>query len=200
MSRYWFILIYWHQSLSNKKVPPKAKGRKRNRDVEKPLSGLDIDELLHREKRAKISPENAIPEFKQTLATAENIEAVKDAASQMEKIIEGHIRTSFGDSNYDRVVEELGVLREELIDYEEPGLYNDAIKRIKDKILKEQLGGDRQELWWLIRRSKIGLIDKSVSDRSEVTEDEAKQVWMLLLRANIWTRTNIPFSSYLPNS
>ncbi|OKL60701.1 ATP-dependent DNA helicase II subunit 2 [Talaromyces atroroseus] len=158
-----------------KKVPPKAKGHKRNRDVDKPLSGLDVDELLHREKRAKISAANAIPEFKQTLATAETIEAVKDAAGQMEKIIEGHIRTSFGDSNYDRAVEELGVLREELIDYEEPGLYNDIIWRIKDKILKEQLGGDRQELWWLIRRSKVGLIDKSVSDRSEVTEEEAKQ-------------------------
>jgi ATP-dependent DNA helicase 2 subunit 2 len=114
------------------------------------------------------------------LATAETIEAVKDASGQMEKIIEGHIRTSFGDSNYDRAVEELGVLREELVDYEEPELYNDIIRRIKDKILKEQLGGDRQELWWLIRRSKIGLIDKSVSDRSEVTEEETKQVRRLL--------------------
>ncbi|KAF3393016.1 ATP-dependent DNA helicase II subunit 2 [Talaromyces pinophilus] len=158
-----------------KKVPPKAKGRKRNRDVDKPLSGLDIDELLHREKRAKISPSNAIPEFKQMLATAETVEAIKDATSQMQKIIEDRIRTSFGDSNYDRVVEELGVLREELIDYEEPDLYNEFVQPLKEKILKEKLGGDRQELWWLIRRSKLGLIDKAVSDRSEVTEEEAKQ-------------------------
>ncbi|EED20154.1 Ku family DNA helicase, putative [Talaromyces stipitatus ATCC 10500] len=158
-----------------KKVPPKTKGRKRNRDVDKPLSGLDVDELLHREKRAKISPTNAIPEFKQMLASAENVESIKDAASQMQKIIEDHIRNSFGDSNYDRVVEELGVLREELVDYEEPGLYNEFIRPLKEKILKEKLGGDRQELWWLIRRSKVGLIDKSVSDRSEVTEEEAKE-------------------------
>lgn len=147
--------------------------------MDKPLSGLDVDELLHHEKRAKISPNNAIPEFKQTLANAETLDAVKDAANQMEKIIEDHIRNSFGDSNYDRVVEELGVLREELIDYEEPDLYNDVIRRIKEKILEEKLGGDRQELWWLIRRSKIGLIDKSASGRSEVTEEEAKQVWKL---------------------
>ncbi|KAI7977398.1 hypothetical protein EIK77_004814 [Talaromyces pinophilus] len=162
-------------------VPPKAKGRKRNRDVDKPLSGLDIDELLHREKRAKISPSNAIPEFKQMLATAETVEAIKDATSQMQKIIEDRIRTSFGDSNYDRVVEELGVLREELIDYEEPDLYNEFVQPLKEKILKEKLGGDRQELWWLIRRSKLGLIDKAVSDRSEVTEEEAKQVCILTL-------------------
>lgn len=135
-----------------------------------------MDELLHREKRTKISPKNAIPEFKQTLATAETVDAVKEATGQMQKIIEDHIRNSFGDSNYDRVVEELGVLREELIDYEEPDLYNDFVRQLKEKILKEQLGGDRQELWWLIRRSKIGLIDKAASDRSEVTEEEAKQV------------------------
>jgi len=67
------------------------------------------------------------------------------------------------------------VLREELIDYGEPELYNDIIRRVKDKMLEEKLGGDRQELWWLIRRSKIGLIDKSASDRSELTEEEAKQ-------------------------
>ncbi|KAH8692933.1 putative Ku family DNA helicase [Talaromyces proteolyticus] len=158
-----------------KKVPPKAKGRKRNRDIDKPLSGLDVDELLNREKRVKISPNNAIPEFKQTLSNAETIEAIKDAVGQMEKIIENHISNSFGDANYDRVVEELGVLRGELIDYEEPSLYNELLQRLKDHILKEELGGDRQELWWLIRRSKIGLIDKTVSDQVQVTEQEAKE-------------------------
>jgi ATP-dependent DNA helicase 2 subunit 2 len=157
-------------------VPPKVKGRKRDREIDKPLSGLDVDELLHHEKRVKISPENAIPEFKQTLASAENIDVIKDAVRQMEKIIENHIRKSFGDANYDRVVEELGVLREELVDYEEPELYNDFLRRLKDNILKEKLGGDRQELWWLIRRSKIGLVDTKTSDRVQVTEQEAKEV------------------------
>jgi ATP-dependent DNA helicase 2 subunit 2 len=163
-------------------VPPKVKGRKRDREIDKPLSGLDVDELLHREKRVKISPDNAIPEFKQTLASAENIDVIKDAVRQMEKIIESHIRNSFGDANYDRVVEELGVLREELVDYEEPELYNDFLRRLKESILKEQLGGDRQELWWLIRRSNIGLVDKKTSDRVEVTEQEAKEVSSTLLR------------------
>lgn len=140
------------------------------------MSGLDVDELLRREKRAKISPNNAIPEFKQMLASAETIDAVRDAVSQMEGIIENHIRSSFGDANYDRVIEELGVLREELIAYEEPGLYNDFLRRLKDKILNEELGGDRRELWWLIRRQRVGLIDKKASDRVEVTEQEAKEV------------------------
>lgn len=140
------------------------------------MSGLDVDELLHREKRAKISPNNAIPEFKQTLASAETIDAVRDAVSQMEGIIENQIRDSFGDANYTRVIEELGVLREELIAYEEPSLYNEFLRRLKDKILKEELGGDRRELWWLIRRQRVGLIDKKASDRADVTEQEAKEV------------------------
>ncbi|KAL3474173.1 SPOC like C-terminal domain-containing protein [Aspergillus californicus] len=157
-----------------KKVPPKAKGRKRARETEKPLSGLDVDSLLNQEKRVKISPNNAIPEFKQTLAAAENIETTKDAVGQMRSIIEDQIRHSLGDANYDRVTEGLGVVREELISYEEPALYNEFIKELKEKVLKEKLGGDRKELWWLIRRGRLGLIDKAQSELSKVTEDEAK--------------------------
>ncbi|KAL4781501.1 SPOC like C-terminal domain-containing protein [Aspergillus varians] len=157
-----------------KKVPPKTKGRKRTREPEKPLSGLDVDALLSQEKRVKISPNNAIPEFKQTLSQAEDIETTKDAVKQMRSIMEDQIRHSLGDANYDRVTEGLGVLREELISYEEPSLYNELIKELKEQLLKEKLGGDRRELWWLIRRSKLGLIDQKQSEFSDVTEEEAK--------------------------
>lgn len=158
-------------------VPPKTKGRKRQRETEKPLSGLDVDALLNQEpKRANISPDNAIPEFKQMLSRAENIETIIGAVKQLCAIIESQIKNSLGDANYDRVVEELGTLRDELVDYEEPALYNDFLRSLKSKMLLEELGGDRRELWWLLRRSKIGLIDRKASDRSEVSEEEAKEV------------------------
>lgn len=160
-------------------VPPKAKGRKRTRETEKPLSGLDVDALLHHEKRAKISPNNAIPEFKQTLAQAENIEAIKDATKQMMTIVEDQIRHSLGDANYDRVIEALGMMRDELVSYEEPTSYNDFLGQLKDKLLQEKLGGDRQELWWLIRRSKLGLVTQRESDQSRVTDTEAKEVSLI---------------------
>lgn len=99
----------------------------------------------------------------------------------MTAIIEDQIKNSLGDANYDRVVESLGIMREELISYEEPALYNDFLKPLKEKLLKEELGGDRRELWWLVRRSKQGLIDQSESDRSEVTQDEAKEVRLFAL-------------------
>lgn len=169
-------------------VPPKTKGRKRQRETEKPLSGLDVDVLLSLEpKRTKISTENAIPEFKQTLSRAENIDAIHDAVQQMAKIIETQITHSLGHSNYDRVIEGLGTMREELVDYEEPVIYNDFVRQLKSKMLREELGGDRRELWWFVRKGKLGLIGKSEADASAVEEEEAQEV-----RADIsvWNGTN----------
>lgn len=127
-------------------------------------------------KRARISPENAIPEFKQLLSRADSVEAIHDAVQQMATIIEMQIKNSLSDANYERVVEGLGTMREELVDYEEPAVYNDLLRRLKDKILGEKLGGDRRELWWLVRKGRIGLIDSGTSERSEVSEEEAKEV------------------------
>ena len=157
-------------------MPPKVKGRKRNREVDKPLSGLNVDDLFRQQrKRVKISPENAIPEFKQMLARAEDIEHVKDAVNQMASIVENQIKDSFGDNNYARVVEELGVMRSELTELEEPVLYNEVLRQLKKKIMAEELDGDRREMWWSIRRNRVGLIDKRMSNVSDVSEEEAKE-------------------------
>lgn len=110
------------------------------------------------------------------LSRAESVETIHDAVKQMANIVEMQVKHSLGDANYDRVVEGLGTMREELVDYEEPALYNEFLRTLKGKILGEELGGDRRELWWLIRKSKLGLIDRTVSERSEVEEDEAKKV------------------------
>ncbi|KAK2861187.1 ATP-dependent DNA helicase II subunit 2 [Arthroderma sp. PD_2] len=158
-----------------KKVPPKIKGRKRNRDADKPLSGLDVEELLQGEKRQRISPENAIPEFKQALANTDDINTIKDSVNQMCTIIENQIKHSLGDSNYDRAIECLGTMRDELISFEEPDLYNGFIRELKRKLLDDKLGGDRRELWWLIRRNKIGLVDNKAVEISNVTEQEARE-------------------------
>jgi len=115
------------------------------------------------------------------LSRAENIETIHSAVKQLCAIVESQIKNSLSDANYGRVVEALGTMRDELVDYEEPALYNDFLRSLKSKILSEELGGDRRELWWLLRRSKVGLIDKVTSDRSEATEEEAKEVSILIL-------------------
>lgn len=94
----------------------------------------------------------------------------------MSAIIEDQIRRSLGDINYDRAVEGIGTMREELIAYEEPGLYNGFIQSLKEKLLEDRLGGDRREMWWLIRKNRLGLIDKKALDISDVTEEQAREV------------------------
>jgi ATP-dependent DNA helicase 2 subunit 2 len=160
-------------------VPPRTKGRKRHRETDKPLSGLDIDALFHSDqagpKRAKISPENAIPEFKQRLARAEALDDIQTAVSQMAAIVEARIRDSFGDANYARVVEELGVMRAELLELEEPRLYNEVLRGLKGRLLAGELGGERRELWWWVRRGGLGLLDKTTSADSDLSVEEARE-------------------------
>jgi ATP-dependent DNA helicase 2 subunit 2 len=156
-------------------VPPKAK-EKRKRETAKPLSGLDVDSLLGREKRVKISADNAIPEFKRMLATAEDLDTIREATKQMYSIVRSLITHSLGDSGYARAVANMAVMQEELINMEEPGLYNEFIRDLKKRILAGDLGGDRREMMWEIRKAKLGLIDKNLSELSDMTESEASEV------------------------
>ena len=59
-------------------VPPKArsgKGQVNKENKPKPISGLDVDALLQNDtrRRARINPQNAIPEFKQAVQNAEDV-------------------------------------------------------------------------------------------------------------------------------
>lgn len=110
------------------------------------------------------------------LDTAEDVDSIGRAVKQLSTIIENWIKHSLGDSAYDKAVEAIGVMRKECIEMEEPGLYNDAMKNLKGKIVGEELGGERGEMWWKIRSNKLGLIDNKISPVSEVDEEEAKAV------------------------
>lgn len=159
-----------------KKVPPKAQSRKRTRNEIKPLSGLDVGALLdgNNAKKIKISRENPIPEFKQALDHTESEDSLRDAVRQLSAIIEAQITDSFGDIAYGQAVAELGAMRHEMIEMEEPGAYNEVVRALKRKLLGEELGGNRRDMWYEIRRNKLGLIDKKSSDSSSVDEEEAK--------------------------
>ncbi|RSL41737.1 hypothetical protein CEP53_012583 [Fusarium sp. AF-6] len=159
-----------------KKVPPKVKG-KRGREPVKPISGLDVDALLGEEERKEeIDPDNAVPEFKQMLAATEEVAQIEDAAKQMGAIITTFITESFGDAKYARAMECLGVMREELTNLEEPGLYNTFVRDMKKQLLSGDLGGDRRDFWFKVRWSRMGLIDKKQSEVSTVSPEEADEV------------------------
>lgn len=162
-----------------KKVPPKVKGRgKRQRtDRDKPLSGLDIDELLGNPKRVKIESNNLIPSFKQALAATDDLDAVQEAADGIAKEIRSLITNSIGDSAYGRALEAIRVMREEITELEEPEIYNEFVRDLKEEILGGKLNGNRRELWWRIRGSKYGLVDQKRSLVSDVTEEEGKKFY-----------------------
>lgn len=171
-----------------KKVPPKVKGRVRYRDREadKPISGLDIDALLKKSASGengssaaitiRIDPKNAIPEFKRLFYSGNNEDHIKEATKQMGDIVQELVRTSMGESNYDQAIEMLRVVREELLGFEFIYEYNGMIKSLKQEVAKEELGGDRRDFWYKVRIGKLGLID---ADDGGVDKDEAQKFYRL---------------------
>lgn len=152
------------------------KGKKGRQEVVKPLSGLDIESLLvkHKPDKKAISKENAVPEFKQTLATATADEVVFKAVDEMAEIVRELLQGA-GDVNYQRAQEYIKVMREEMIDLEFPDTYNDFIRDFKDRIFKEEFG-NRTEFWMNLNFAKLGLIDTTTLPESGVSPDEAKEV------------------------
>jgi ATP-dependent DNA helicase 2 subunit 2 len=162
-----------------KKVPPKVKGRgKRQRtDRDKPLSGLDVDSLLGNPKRIKIEANNLIPSFKQALDASGAIDDIHEATNGIAKEVRSLISHSVGDSNYNRALEAIRVMREELAEMEEPDGYNKFMTELKEDILGGKLNGNRREMWWKIRGSRYGLIDSKRTKISPVSEEEAKRFY-----------------------
>ncbi|KAL8714138.1 MAG: hypothetical protein Q9220_001866 [cf. Caloplaca sp. 1 TL-2023] len=180
-----------------KKVPPKVQGRRRNRNEVKPLSGLNVEALLGTDKKKKrFTSQNALPEFKQMIDVAESVEGMRDAATQLGSIIETRIKDSFGDVAYARALGEIKVLREEMVDLEEPAIYNNFAKDLKRKLLSEELGGNRKDFWWEFRKSKLGLIDSKTSESSDVTEEDTKAVSVLRDLSHITLRDSSSDSRY----
>ena len=110
------------------------------------------------------------------LDNAEDLDVIHDAVKQLSNVIQQQIKDSFSDLAYGRALEEINVLRDEMTELEEPGIYNDFLRALKSKLLSDELGGDRREMWDLIRINHLGLVEKKNSERSSVTEEEAKIV------------------------
>lgn len=159
------------------KVPPKPKKRLR-REPPKPLSGLDIDSILAGGgKKTALSPENAVPEFKQMLETVQNDDEVAAAVAQMGAIVRSLISEGFGGNTDDRVIEHLGTIRDEMMHMDQPHLYNDFLRALKPDLMSGSLGGDRRELWFrIIKIAKLGLIRHDQAESSSVTVQEAAEV------------------------
>lgn len=110
------------------------------------------------------------------LNTAESVGSIQEAADQMASIIRTLVTRSLGDSGYGRAIENMRVMRDELTALEEPTMYNNFIRDFKKRTTKGELGGDRRDFWWEVRKNHLGLIDKSALEFSDVSEKEAAEV------------------------
>jgi ATP-dependent DNA helicase 2 subunit 2 len=148
-----------------------------------------VEALLGDESKGKkISTDNPVPDFKRILGTSEEVSEIEDAAKQMGSIIRELITDSFGDSKYDQAMECLGTMREELINLEEPSLYNTFVKDLKKNMLSGALGGDRRDFWFQIRGAKMGLIDTRLSEVSDVSPETADEV---SFSAPVWFHSRV---------
>jgi ATP-dependent DNA helicase 2 subunit 2 len=161
-------------------VEAKKKGKRFNREQITPLSGLDIDALLDDGGSKSISVENSIPEFRQTLNRATSDAEIQSAAKQLGDIIRKLVKESVGDASYARALENLRVMREEMMEIAMPEIFNEYIKSLKPQLMHGELdsnaGGSGREFWVHIKRSRLGLIDEVASDASTISTEEATAV------------------------
>lgn len=170
-------------------APTKVTGKRQREPSKKPISNIDIDAILAegmRSVKKRITQDNSIPEFKQALRLlsmeSDDEKHFVSAVDDMKKVIHSLIRDSMGDQHYDRALENIGVMREQLIRLEVPGLYNEFLRDLKTKLKSGALGDDRREFWVKIRYpGRLGLIHKGQSEYSDVTEDDARKVSSLFL-------------------
>ena len=120
--------------------------------------------------------ENAVPDFKRALASTEEVSEIEDAAKQMGAIVRSLITDSFGDGKYGQAVECMGTMRDELVNLEEPDVYNSFARDLKKSLLSGALGGDRRDFWFKMRFLRLGLVDQDQSETSKVTPEEADEV------------------------
>lgn len=156
-------------------VPPKVKGSKGRREIITPLSGLDIESLLRKHKPKTISKENAIPDFKHMLTTSEGSdEVIFEAVKQISDVIRDLMK-SLGGGGDQRAQANITVMREEMIEYEFPELYNNFLRDLKAQTQKKEFG-DKREFWTIIKNAKLGLIDTNTLEVADVSPEEASEV------------------------
>lgn len=103
----------------------------------------------------------------------ENDNVVADACRQIGDIILDLIKNSTGDVNYGQATANMRVFRRTMVDYESPDLYNDFLRDLKKRLLNKEI--DQRQFWPYFRYLRLGLIDLSTSEKSDVTEDAAEE-------------------------
>ena len=69
-------------------------------------------------------------------------------------------------------------MRHELIAVDEPDVYNSFVRDLKARLLSGELGGDRREMWWMVRAGRLGLVEVEESELSGVSGRESAEFYL----------------------
>ena len=122
------------------------------------------------EKVDKISSMNPVRDFDKMITDRE-VDRVEDALKQMREIILEFIRHSIQGDVYEKALDCLKAMRKACKDNDEAKVFNDFLKELKDRFSI----GIHKGFYEIIRNSKIGLITKDESFKSNVTKEEANE-------------------------
>lgn len=70
----------------------------------------------------------------------------------------------------------MGIMRSELMEMEEVGIYNEWVTGLREKVLGGKLGGDRKELWREVGKNRVGLVEMKEVEIGGVEEEAARKV------------------------
>ena len=158
--------------------------------MENHSGGLDIDAIMRDSEAAqtcRLTRVNPIPGFKQYLIYSHDPERWEIATAQFGEIIENRVRESFGGISYNRALEEMGVFREEAEEMQRADTWNAWLRQFKIKLVQEELGGDRAEFWYEVRKEKLGLVFEDPRGRP-TKEERAKALTRFEEEANNFWR------------
>eukprot|EP00164_Ancoracysta_twista_P005692 GFYU01007816.1.p1 GENE.GFYU01007816.1~~GFYU01007816.1.p1 ORF type:complete len:757 (-),score=282.95 GFYU01007816.1:39-2186(-) len=97
---------------------------------------------------------------------------VEDAINQMQAVIFKLVDTSVKSQMYGKAIDCMTVLRQECIKEDEPGLWNDFLKKARGLYENHKA---RNEFWELVSKKALTLISDEESPNSQISTQEASQ-------------------------
>lgn len=110
-------------------------------------------------------------------------DVITDAANQLGAITRAQISGSAaGGNGFGIALEQMRVMRSELVELEVPEPWNEFIQDLKKRLTETGFvrEGDERLLWSKITGRKLGLITKLEQAHSDFSEDDAEEVSELL--------------------
>ena len=150
--------MFWNDLMTTKQEEEKREQIKDKKDKD--------DEAIK-----DISKHHPISDFREMLRNKKE-DLVEKAIHQLKALIIELIKSSNGTTSFSKALELVLVLREGCVQEDEPDLFNDFVRDIKENLCDED---NVRDFLNVLRKEEIALISKAESHQSKVSPDKAKE-------------------------